>query len=136
MITQDWRHATPEQKNLWRAASIILPIPPGDVQTITPIYYQGVVAGSEFLTYAATKLYIALEMEFGYFAQAASQGIVNFYNEVDAIDFIASNSAGFWDGAAVAYAGNLLVLKNHYFSRIVTVRYLNMKFSGYRLDIV
>ena len=54
MNTLGLNNASPEQQIL---ISKILPLLVG-VKTVTPLYYKGVIAGSEFVTYSAKKLYI------------------------------------------------------------------------------
>lgn len=134
MITQDWRHATPEQKLFWRQASQAIAY-----NTITPLFFQGYLAGSEFLVYAATKLYIALELEFDSVGgQTVNIGIVNLYNQADALFYTSSNNDIAWDttAAGIVYNCNPLKFKNMYFSRIAYGVYTTFKFNGYRLNII
>jgi hypothetical protein len=125
MNTLDWINATPEQKNFWKLASAKLAY-----ATITPMFYQGVIAGTEFLTYDAAKLYIALELEFGAAASAASQSSIGLYDETNTLSF---NPANDYTYAVNIFIGNSFAGKNYYFSRFITVNIANMKFNGYKL---
>lgn len=131
----DWKNATPEQKLLWRHASGLIAY-----NTVTPLVYFGTIAGSEFLTYAATKLYICLEFD-AYVAQASlitNSGIL-FYDVANAVCAQIDNKSVTYNttSSLLNYYTNFVKTTNIYFSRIVTnVVYTNMKFIGYRLTIV
>jgi hypothetical protein len=137
MRTASWKNATPEQLNLWRYVSSLLV----GVQTITPLYYHGVIAGSEFLTYDVKKLYLALELCFSYGSGVAftASGLITFYNEANAISGYLQNDAPVWDttAAAIKYTINAAKENNCYFSRITAVAttYAYIKFNGYKITI-
>lgn len=135
MKTLDWKNATPEQINFWKLASARLAF-----NTITPMYYQGAIGGSEFLTYAATKLYIALEVEFSstHIPPTSSTPLITLRDEGDAIDFyVASSDFEFKPtDSTLAYYLKAFQLKNVYFSRIETTLFTVMRFNGYKLTIV
>jgi len=99
-----------------------------------PLIFEGVTAGSEFLTYAATKLYMALEFS-GYTAGTTAQMYVQFNNNADVMKFIAGNNVAYWNNgtAVVAYGPNVLQLKNIWFSRIIVSNVAQIKFIGYKL---
>lgn len=129
MNTEDWRNAKPEQINLWRNTSNLIAW-----VTCAPLYYMGAVAGSEFLTYNAGKLYIALEMQFCSAGDAAAQYVVGFYNEANALKFQASNVVGYYTGAAVHFTANVLTIYNTYFGRVDPAPATYMIFNGYKLQ--
>jgi len=135
MRTSDWLNATPEQKNLWRIASALIAW-----NTITPIYYEGAVAGSEFVTYAATKLYICLDLVLnvnfsGATVNAASLATYDIANAQKSSSYL---NFPVWDttAAALKYNAPELLCQNIWFSRITVVTYIFMKFNGYRLTII
>jgi hypothetical protein len=125
MNTLDWKNATPEQLNFWRIAKGKLAY-----ATITPMFYCGVIAASEFLTYDATKLYIALELEFCGFISNASQSQVQLYDESNAQNFMLCNDFTY---AVNIFMANNLQVKNHYFGRFSVININYMKFNGYKL---
>jgi len=137
MNSEDWRNATPEQSNLWRIASALIAW-----NTVTPICYEGAIAGSEFLTYNAAKLYIALELEFisnlNPGSIPANAPLVTFYDIANAVNHYSKCVDYFYDSAgATAYMFiNNLKLTNMYFSRFVVAGYINVKFNGYRLTTI
>jgi hypothetical protein len=105
--------------------------------TITPVYYKGIFAGSEFTVYAATKCYICLKL------QASSRNIggggwaiVTSYNMANAIDCYFSNNVAYWDvvGAAPVYRPQFLRIENIWFSRLDVATYTDIVFNGYRLN--
>lgn len=105
---------------------------------VEPFSYKQAIAGSEFLTYAATKLYIAFKI-----GVSSNQTIytlapvLDCYNEANAIDYRVFNTSSYWDGtlAAVRYLPNYLEIKNFWFSRIVSNYYLYMYFIGLRVTL-
>ena len=58
MNSVDWKNATPEQKNLWKYASSLIAY-----TTITPLFYNGPLVGSEFSVYNAGNNCICLDYE-------------------------------------------------------------------------
>lgn len=105
--------------------------------TVVPLYRQGMIAGSEFLTYTK-KLYFALEMGI---SQLAPQGTsatpcVTLYNESNVASFIMNNGSICYDSAGVEFdiLPNTYFLHNVYFSRIVvTNTYSHLVFNGYKV---
>jgi hypothetical protein len=126
---------TPEQRILWNYASALIAY-----TTITPLVYTGAVAGSEFLTYNAGKLYIALELHCQYSgcsAAAAAGCQCDLYNMANALMFCSANGVQAWDTTAAVfkYITNNSVIKNVWFARVVVSIYNVMKFIGYRLNV-
>lgn len=110
------------------------------IVNVEPLYYSDVIGGTEFLTYAATKLYIVYNVTFdsgsaGIVANTA--GAIQLNNEADTAINLYINNYPVWDTTAVAlkYSIGLLELKNLYFSRIITTVYTRMKFNGYRITL-
>jgi hypothetical protein len=131
MNSIDWKNATPEQINAFRAINPIFAY-----TTITPLFYEGGLAGSEFLTYAANKFYFALEIEFGIVGVGTNPIYVIFYNQANVQSFSGSNSEYWYNTTAITQNnfGNSWVVKNNMFSRINPVGYAEVKFNGYRLN--
>jgi hypothetical protein len=128
MNTDLWRNATPEQINLWNIAKTKIAY-----TTITPLFFEGSLAATEFLTYNAGKIYIALELVFGTIGSSAAYGTVEVRDEADAINFYLGNSLCYWDGA-LKYSVHQAEIKNIWFSRITPTVYSRMKFNGYRIN--
>jgi hypothetical protein len=134
MKTLDWKNATPAQINLWRNVRALIAW-----NTITPIYYQGVIAGSEFTDPDNAKLYIALEAEFTY-----SDVGVNAYSRIvlhgllGVVNGAIHNSMVAYDSVDTeSYVNNMAAAKNFYFQYITSNEsYDLMRFNGYRLTTV
>jgi hypothetical protein len=131
MNSIEWQGATPEQYNLWDK---VIPLLVG-VQTITPLFFIGAVAASEFLTYDVKKLYIALELSSGQYTLAAAVNIIALFNEANVQSYTTCNLVPAWDttAALMKYANNEILLKNVYFSRLTCGQYI--RFNGYRITI-
>jgi hypothetical protein len=120
--------------NLWRHIPTIFAY-----NTITPLVYENVIAGSEFVTYAATKLYVAEEFvatRVG--VPNVDLGYVTLYDVANAVCFSFDETALAWDTTAAGFKYSALgiIHKNLFFSRIATNLYVYIKFIGYRLTIV
>ena len=103
---------------------------------VEPIFYQGIIAGSEFLTYAATKLYLCYDVCFdGVAAPIAGYIYVNIYDEANAQNFNSIMQQVIWTGAATNQSSNNMRLQNLYFSRIVISNIIDIKFIGYRITL-
>jgi hypothetical protein len=108
------------------------------ILNVEPLFYMGVGAGTEFLVYDATKLYIAYHLEFSMtnplsFAYIHSR----FYNEVNARSMFLSLETGYYDPVAgfVKYLTNNPVIKNIYFSRFELEVFNYIIFNGYRITL-
>jgi hypothetical protein len=134
MISADWKNSTPEQNNLWKKAFSL-----NAFTTVTPLYYVGVIAGSEFETYNAGKLYVALELiSWPVNAIPVSPiGGLQIYDQLNAYMTTLVNCTLIWDATAAAYKGTIQGVEYHnfYFSRVTKNLAENMKFNGYRLTI-
>lgn len=104
---------------------------------IVPLFYTGAIAGSEFLTYAATKLYFGLIMNItnGTATPNNNFGLVTVYDEADAIFYYGTNEViNFNVTAASDRSVNLTFkLENFYCSRLVVANYSHIMFNGYRI---
>lgn len=139
MNTFDWRNATPAQINLWKAVSAIWPFQPF-VDTLTPLYFCGPIAGSEFLTYNANKIYLCLEgiISGSSYVFQAGGGYTALYDMGDAVKGILTNECGSLNVTSDGFNYILLPIsvKNIWFSRIALTTYNNLCFNGYRLGRV
>jgi hypothetical protein len=110
------------------------------VSDIEPLYYQGVINGSEFETYTATKLYLQLKVVFSYSGATladTTSGIV-FYDESNAICFTLRNKtlAAYYNAAEFLRSDlNSYYFTNSYFSRIARTTYDYIIFNGFRVTI-
>ena len=102
------------------------------------INFIGSIAGSEFLTYAVNKLYIALDMQFSISSgndniQANGDGI-NLFNENNVGSYFL-NSQNVEFNVSQLYYINELKANDYYFSRILQQSnvYNFIKFNGIKL---
>lgn len=107
------------------------------IKNVEPLFYQGLIAGSEFLVYAATKLYICYNFYNGRSGVNVTLSEITFYDETDSAIFNQTNSAIFWDATAIAakYLANTGQLNNYYFSRFAVTNIGNIIFNGYRITL-
>lgn len=122
---------TTDQKRLFAYVVALV----GATPTYVNLYYQGLIAGSEFLTYNAKKLYIAFEFK------ASNEGVqqgfhamISFYDPANAVNFhINDNSLCALAGPAFYYAHNYSSVNNIFFSRIVAQLYTEIVFNGIKV---
>jgi hypothetical protein len=134
MNTESWKYATAAQHNLYRFVKTLLV----GVQTITPLYYEGATAGSEFLTYDAKKIYICLEATFGFLGSAsATAGQVITYNVANAGMNTMQNDIAFYNPTTLSYNyyPQDIINYNFWFSRVAVTLYSSLKFNGYKITI-
>jgi hypothetical protein len=109
------------------------------ILNVEPLFYQGVIAGTEFLVYSTTKLYLSLNTEFAgqLYNVYSGSGEMQLYNENNVASFRSDNYLMQYVNAGLELATyNNSVLLNSYYSRIdpgVLVTY--MKFNGYRITL-
>jgi hypothetical protein len=107
---------------------------------LTPVYYEGAYAGSEFLTYNAGKVYLAIEFECNYITGTASAGQpidMQFCDMANAVFFLGNNSDSLWNvtTANTTSFNKNFVTRNIWFSRILgTTAPDYIKFNGYRFN--
>lgn len=124
--------ATPEEKLIWNQIFLL----GGDRLTISQLYYCGAVAGTDFLTYRARRLFLAYTLNYSAtITGAANVKTVTFYNELDIINFVCHNLNIIWNATAAApnYHINDGFINNIYFSRLAIVGPVYIKFIGYRI---
>jgi len=104
---------------------------------VEPLYYNGVIAGTEFLTYAATKLYLTLSLVFPG-GVGALFGYIQTYNEANAASHVYTNSTLTYNTTTpiLVYINNILKISNIYFSRFTNANHTYMTFIGYRITLV
>jgi hypothetical protein len=106
---------------------------------VEPLFYQGGIAGTEFLVYSTTKLYLSLNTEFAgqLYNVYSGSGEMQLYNENNVASFRSDNYLMQYVNAGLELATyNNSVLLNSYYSRIdpgVLVTYI--KFNGYRITL-
>jgi len=105
--------------------------------TVTPLYYAGSIAGSEFITYSVDKLYIGQRVFFDAGSTAATAGAnrVTLYSAADAVFCLLSNNSVAYNSVDLVYKINNIVAESVYFSRLATLGYNYMYFLGYRLIV-
>lgn len=93
-------------------------------------------AGSEFETYAANKLYLAIEL--GILAGAVSVAAIpraTLYDENNATMIVYQNNLVYWDGVQYRMCHNCVFIENVWFSRISFSTIDYMSFIGYRITL-
>ena len=126
------RAASPAEKVMWQQIILLC----GERAAVKQHFFQGTVAGSEFVNYSANKLYFALSLTLGNASGAAAGYIVaTLHNESNAACMYINNNSIYWDATAAApkYYHNTINVDNAYFSRIATA-YSTLKFIGYRIN--
>lgn len=125
--------ASQPEKILWQQARLIT----GEYGAIQQLYFCGSFAGTEFLTYSANKLYLAIELEIsGSSSQIATTPLATLYNTANAVEHYLSNMGVYWDATAAALRMTPFVVKtnNVLFSRLaITGSYITLKFIGYKI---
>lgn len=133
MNSVDWKNASPALKNLWRIVSTKIAY-----TTITPLYFMGTFAGSEFITYNANKIYIALNLIMdSVFGGAGAYANITLYDEVNALKMVLGFGSLSYDPVAPAFhaLSNSYRHENIWFSRLVPGGTANFIFNGYRLNV-
>jgi hypothetical protein len=124
--------ASPEQRLIWNYLFLTF----GERMSIGQLFFQGGIAGTEFLTYVARTLYFALEISGS--ATGAAGGtpaVFAFYNENNVVSTYLRANGLTWLTSTLTYAyiHDTAKSKNLYFSRIVASNYTAIKFIGYRI---
>lgn len=123
--------ATPEQKILWNFMFLQF----GERLAASQLYYCGAIAGSEFVTFVARKLYLYYQIEVNGLAGSATPGI-SLFNEINVQVHAIAAFSSYWDVAAAAprASGMSLPSYNGYFSRIAILGgSTQFKIIGYRI---
>ena len=122
-------NASPEQKIFLERAVL-----KAGSNQIMPFFLQASFSSSELITYAANKLYFALQLELFWgvgVTAGAVQSIV--YDENNAAFLNIGDNIPVYDGSAttIKYVPQTVVLKNIYFSRINS-NFQYVKFIGFK----
>jgi hypothetical protein len=126
------KSATPEQRILWNYVGLLC----GERFTLSQVFYQGAIGGSEFNTYRARRLYLALSVNFDPIGNPqVNPNFIEFHGVGDAIEMYPSFDTVVWNAttAAVNFKCCELYLSNYLFSRVVIQGYTSMRFIGYRI---
>lgn len=104
---------------------------------VEPLYYQGAIAASEFLVYAATKMYICYKYATYRFGADNSSGNITLYDETNTATGIMGLFMPFWNTTLLGMQvySNMFEHENFIFSRISISLYTQMKFTGYRVTL-
>lgn len=104
---------------------------------VESLFYQGAIAGTEFLVYAATKLYICYNMNLNNLvAEYATYPHCLIYDEGNNLINSVSNTVIGWNGIAFNRAFNNIITYNFYFSRIGVIDIARFSFNGYRITLI
>jgi hypothetical protein len=104
--------------------------------TITPLFYQGVIAGSEFLTYNVNKVYLCESVNFmGGTSYINTSTYINLYDLTNALFVNHSSQSTYWDTVANVFrtVSESNYLYNLYFSRFLSANHGSIIFHGYRI---
>jgi hypothetical protein len=116
-------------------------VPVGTNRRITNVEFVHsmlILAGSEFATYAATKLYVALNLYIsGSETTNAALSSIRVYNEANALAFSGfANNVVHYTGAVQVANFNSYLVKNIYFSRLQAVTFSPyLIFTGFRFTL-
>lgn len=108
------------------------------ITNVEPLFYIGAIAGSEYLTYAVTKLYLCFHINIDSSnAATINHPVITFHSELNVGFQYTSNGYPAWDNTAgnMKYHPADISVTNLYFSRLVTSVYTNIKFIGYRITL-
>lgn len=144
-LIQGFGQATPEQITLinWFYSQFDYSVAGSGlnrhIANVEPLFFTGAIAGAEFATYAATKLYICFNLVVaatGGTAQAAV-AIGTFYDAANtAMMYLHKNYPMYEPVAAVPwYTRPTAFLTNFYCSRFTLTGYANLIFNGYRITL-
>ncbi len=126
------KSASPEQKIMWNNLFLRY----GERLSLSPLYYIGIHAGSEFITYKVGTMYVAYSLvPSGTGAAGVTPTLVTLYDESNNVsNYINGQNALFDQTANVnEYAARYTNAENIVFSRAVVQNYTAIKFIGYRL---
>lgn len=109
-----------------------------NIDTIEPLSYQGVIVASEFETYDAKKLYLALKVVFpGRDVTFVSKPSVVLYDKNNAVNLRFAEGGIAYNGLTTVlnYTCNQILNYNILFSRLVADNYIHMVFEGYKITL-
>lgn len=130
-ISEILEASSPEQKIIWEHLMLIT----GENCAVRKIFYQGATAGSEFAAYFNSKLYLAYSFIVTFPSNNAGNGVLQLFDQANALCFQGTNSAPYWNSTAAAYYSvmNDYEIKNFIFSRAGFSIYNYCRFIGYRI---
>lgn len=107
------------------------------IANVEPLFFIGAVAGTEFLTYAATKLYLCFEYSFSNAVAQVALPAAYLYDENNVNNFHYVAHMPYYDTSvpAARYLIQCPIYYNVYFSRVALTGYTYMKFNGYRVTL-
>jgi len=108
------------------------------IANVEPLLFEGATGGSEFLVYAATKLYLCFDVNISSNQPAGIIAPYTGYCDENNVSFIyTQNNSICYDSIAPAinYGTNNTIIKNLWFSRFVSTAFFYMKFIGYRITL-
>jgi hypothetical protein len=112
------------------------------IVNVESLHYNGLIVLSEFLTYAPTKMYLCLScLTSASAADLANRPYVGFYDSSDFSVVNIANTESHFDSTFLGvgehqFAANPVLVKNFYFSRLLTVGYTSIVFTGWRMTLV
>lgn len=125
--------ADPEQRIMWN--NLFLEF--GERISLSPLFYQGASAGSEFLVFKAGILYVAYNLRgAGTGAAIATNHLISLYDRNNVVTYYSNQSVSYFDSVAAAAKYSLIGLdhKNLTFSRLVLQNMTSLRFIGYRIS--
>jgi len=105
------------------------------ILNVEPLFYIGAIAGTEFLTYVNTKMYIVYKLMFGGSAVGTTFALNNitFYDQDNAINFYYNSFIGI---TSALYNCLSVPINDIYFSRFANgANASHMYFNGYRITL-
>jgi hypothetical protein len=107
------------------------------IANVEYLFSQRATGGSEFETYAATKLYIAFKVMFSWVSAASASAFqIALYNSANAINGYVNPQTATYTGAALNYAPHSVELHNLYFSRVAALAGTSyILFNGLRVTL-
>ena len=107
------------------------------IANVEPVLYEGAIFGSEFQTFAVTKLYLCFSILCSCNAVAGIvSGNVNFRDGGVILIYVTNQSICYDSIApAINYAKNNYEIKNLWFSHLNNIQYTDIKFIGYRITL-
>lgn len=107
------------------------------ILNVEPLYYRGLIAGAEFLTYVVTKMYLCLDLQCSVLTadiDNVSLGWVHLLDEANAIEYTLENDSSYFNVSAKYMFGNVGI-QNIDFAAIEVLKYTYMKFIGYTVTL-
>lgn len=107
-----------------------------NITNVQPLFFSGAIAGSEFLTYAVTKLYVCYSV-FISLIDAENTLIPNiiFFDQANNPFINVQKSSLMYESVAADtyFSGQPIKMENFYFSRFDIIGYQSIIFRGFRL---